>query len=695
MNHRNSSALAYNVRELQHRPGTMDTLEVEAPAPKDFGTALIGSPEGAPMELQLRLESVHDGILVSGTVIVSVHGECSRCLDPIDYELPVDVQELFVFEPSPQGDENVEDEQVYEVRDEEITFNIIDTPGHADFGGEVERGLEMVDGVILLVDSSEGPLPQTRFVLRKALAANLPVILVVNKVDRPDSRLDEVVAESTDLLLSLASDLADEHPDIDLDAVLDVPVIYASAKARRADTEQPADGQLPANEDLEPLFRTIIERIPGPSYDEDAPLQAHVTNLDASPFLGRLALLRIHNGTLRKGQTVAWARHDGTIQNARVSELLVTEGLERKPAEEAHAGDIVAVVGIKEAFTGDTLFKQSIGRSDLLDMRAGVEHWKAQGLDFSRVFYRPEVPPHVPARQVEAQAHGLEGALDLRLIEKCRPAIERGEKVHFLQDIRNVNRSVGAMLSGELIRQRPEGLPDHTVFIQMEGNGGQSFGAFLAPGITLYVIGDANDYTGKGLSGGRIAVRPSIEFRGRAAENIIVGNTALYGATSGEAYFRGVAGERFAVRLSGASAVVEGTGDHGCEYMTGGTAVIIGPTGRNFGAGMSGGTAYVLDLDPVDVNKAARESGELTLSGLDEEDEEVVTALLEKHWAETGSPAARALLDDVPASLARFTRVLPRDFAAVRSIRERAEENGADPDGDAVWQEILEVTARG
>lgn len=236
-----------------------------------------------------------------------------------------------------------------------ITINVIDTPGHADFGGEVERGLSMVDGVVLLVDASEGPLPQTRFVLRKALAANLPVILVVNKVDRPDSRLDEVVEESTDLLLSLASDLAEENPDIDIDAVLDVPVIYASAKARRADTVQPADGQLPANDNLEPLFRTIIERIPGPSYNEDAPLQAHVTNLDASPFLGRLALLRIHNGTLRKGQSVGWARHEGDIKQARISELLITEGLERKPAEEAHAGDIVAVAGIEDITIGESL----------------------------------------------------------------------------------------------------------------------------------------------------------------------------------------------------------------------------------------------------------------------------------------------------------------------------------------------------
>jgi GTP-binding protein len=236
-----------------------------------------------------------------------------------------------------------------------ITINVIDTPGHADFGGEVERGLSMVDGVVLLVDASEGPLPQTRFVLRKALAARLPVVLVVNKVDRPDSRIAEVVQESTDLLLSLASDLADEVEDLDLDSVLDLPVVYASARAGRASLTQPDDGALPADSDLEPLFRTIIERIPAPSYDEDMPLQAHVTNLDASPFLGRLALLRIHNGTLRKGQQVGWARRDGTFRTVKVTELLRTEALDRIPAEEAHAGDIVAVAGIEEITIGETL----------------------------------------------------------------------------------------------------------------------------------------------------------------------------------------------------------------------------------------------------------------------------------------------------------------------------------------------------
>ena len=238
---------------------------------------------------------------------------------------------------------------------ETITINVIDTPGHADFGGEVERGLSMVDGVVLLVDASEGPLPQTRFVLRKALAAKLPVILVVNKVDRPDARIDEVVSETMDLLLGLASDLSEEVPDLDLDSVLDVPVVYASGKAGAASLNQPADGALPDNDDLEPLFKTIIEHVPAPTYNPDEVLQAHVTNLDSSPFLGRLALVRIFNGTLKKGQTVAWARQDGNIKNVRISELLATKALERVPAEKAGPGEIVAVAGIEDITIGETL----------------------------------------------------------------------------------------------------------------------------------------------------------------------------------------------------------------------------------------------------------------------------------------------------------------------------------------------------
>jgi len=236
-----------------------------------------------------------------------------------------------------------------------VTINVIDTPGHADFGGEVERGLSMVDGVVLLVDASEGPLPQTRFVLRKALEAKLPVVLLVNKTDRPDARIDEVVSESQDLLLGLASDLHEDFPDLDLDAVLDVPVVYASGRNGAASWTKPADGELPDNDDLEPLFEAILKHIPAPTYDDEHPLQAWVTNLDSSPFLGRLALLRVFNGTIRKGQTVAWVRHDGTVQNVRITELLATRALERYPTESAGPGDIVAIAGYEEITIGETL----------------------------------------------------------------------------------------------------------------------------------------------------------------------------------------------------------------------------------------------------------------------------------------------------------------------------------------------------
>ncbi len=229
-----------------------------------------------------------------------------------------------------------------------MTINIIDTPGHADFGGEVERGLSMVDGIVLLVDASEGPLPQTRFVLRKALNADMPVVLVVNKVDRSDARITEVVDETYELFMDL---LDDSHSQ---DA-LDFPVVYASAKAGRASTDVPENGGMPDSPDLEPLFRTIIETIPAPTYTEDAPLQAHVTNLDSSPFLGRLALVRVKEGTIKKGQQVAWMKRDGSVQNVKITELLVTQALERVPAESAGPGDICAIAGIPDIMIGETL----------------------------------------------------------------------------------------------------------------------------------------------------------------------------------------------------------------------------------------------------------------------------------------------------------------------------------------------------
>jgi len=326
---------------------------------------------------------------------------------------------------------------------------------------------------------------------------------------------------------------------------------------------------------------------------------------------------------------------------------------------------------------GIAKFDDLIGRSDLLDMRAGIEHWKASGLDFSRLFAQPNAPVGVPRFQTETQDHGLEKSLDNILIAKSRAAIDKGEKVQFMEMARNVNRSVGAMLSGAVTQVHPEGLPDNTIRIQLEGTGGQSFGAFLARGITLYLIGDANDYTGKGLSGGRIVVRPSIEFRGDAIKNTIVGNTVMYGATSGEAYFSGVAGERFAVRLSGATTVVEGTGDHGCEYMTGGTVAVLGITGRNFAAGMSGGIAYVYDedgkfakrcnTDMVSLTKVLtaaeqKETVEASLWHRGQSDEAQLKKLLEEHNRWTGSKRARELLDNWDLARLKFVKVFPNEY---------------------------------
>jgi len=341
---------------------------------------------------------------------------------------------------------------------------------------------------------------------------------------------------------------------------------------------------------------------------------------------------------------------------------------------------------------GIAKFDDLIGRSDLLDMKKGVEHWKARGLDFTRLLAQPQVPTGTALFHVDTQDHGLDKALDKVLIEKSRAAIDKGEKVQFMEVARNVNRSVGAMLSGALTQVRPEGLPDDTLRIQLEGTGGQSFGAFLAKGITLYLIGDANDYTGKGLSGGRVVVRPSIDFRGESTNNIIVGNTVLYGATSGEAFFSGVAGERFAVRLSGATAVVEGTGDHGCEYMTGGTVVVLGGTGRNFAAGMSGGVAYVFDEDGqfntrcntamVSLDKVLDEKTQAAdvpqaLWHRGQSDEAQLKKLLEDHHRWTGSKRARALLDDWAQARAKFVKVFPNEYK--RALGELAAASAEKP----------------
>ena len=338
-------------------------------------------------------------------------------------------------------------------------------------------------------------------------------------------------------------------------------------------------------------------------------------------------------------------------------------------AEEAR--ELMAQLGVRK-------FDELIGRTDLLEMKRGIEHWKAKGLDFSRIFHLPQIAASVARFHCEMQDHALDKALDNRLIELAQPALERGEKIAIDMPIRNINRTVGTMLSHEIARRYGhEGLPDDTVRVRFAGSAGQSFGAFLAHGVTLDLIGDTNDYCGKGLSGGRISVQPSPKFRGEPTENIITGNVVLYGAIAGEAYFRGVAGERFAVRNSGASAVVEGVGDHGCEYMTGGSVAVLGLTGRNFGAGMSGGIAYVLDTDGEFVTRcntsmvdlepvlaAAEQQGKLgrELWHLGEADEVVLRGLIENHLKHTGSKRAQQILEQWPAFRARFVKVFPKEY---------------------------------
>jgi glutamate synthase domain-containing protein 3 len=333
--------------------------------------------------------------------------------------------------------------------------------------------------------------------------------------------------------------------------------------------------------------------------------------------------------------------------------------------------ELMAQLGVRQ-------LSDLIGRADLLETRKGIEHWKARGLDFSRVFAVPELPAGVARHHSEQQDHGLEKALDNRLIELARPALERGEKVRIETPIRNINRTVGTMLSWEIARRYGhEGLPEDTIHVRLAGSAGQSLGAFLARGITLELIGETNDYCGKGLSGGRISVQPSAKFRGKPGENIITGNVVLYGAIAGEAYFRGVAGERFAVRNSGAQTVVEGVGDHGCEYMTGGTVAVLGLTGRNFAAGMSGGIAYVYDVDGdfarrcntamVDFEPVLTESEQQAklardLWHLGQCDETLLKGLIERHARYTGSSRAHEILENWPERRLHFVKVFPKEY---------------------------------
>ncbi|MFI2752299.1 glutamate synthase large subunit [Cellulomonas sp. P22] len=338
---------------------------------------------------------------------------------------------------------------------------------------------------------------------------------------------------------------------------------------------------------------------------------------------------------------------------------------------------------------------EAVGHVELLDTRPAIDHWKAEGLDLEPVLAVPQPVEGSALHHTRDQDHGLARALDNQLIAQAADALEHGTPVQVTLPVRNVNRTVGTMLGHEVTRRTGgAGLPDGTIDVTLTGSAGQSFGAFLPRGITLRLLGDANDYVGKGLSGGRIVVRPDRSAVLSGGNNVVAGNVIGYGATSGELFVRGLVGERFAVRNSGATLVVEGVGDHGCEYMTGGTVLVLGPTGRNFAAGMSGGTAYLLDVDPALLNTAALASGELALEPLDDEDVALVEGLLRRHADETGSPVAEELLADLGATRARLTRVVPTEYARVRRALAQAEADGLDPAAPGVWNEILEV-ARG
>ncbi|GAA0414764.1 glutamate synthase large subunit [Leifsonia naganoensis] len=336
---------------------------------------------------------------------------------------------------------------------------------------------------------------------------------------------------------------------------------------------------------------------------------------------------------------------------------------------------------------------EAIGHAELLDVDRAVTHWKASGMDLSPILHGPEFPDTAPRKNGRAQDHELELHFDNQLIEASRDVLANGGTLELSLPIRNTERAVGTMLGHAVTVARGEnGLPNGSIDITLTGSAGQSLGAFLPSGITLRLEGDSNDYVGKGLSGGQIVVRPPKEAVFAAERNVIAGNVIGYGATQGSMFIRGIVGERFLVRNSGATAVVEGVGDHALEYMTGGLAVILGGTGRNLGAGMSGGTAYVYELKEDRVNRDSLATGELELLPLGSADVEIVRDLLEKHRAETGSALAERLLADFDATVAKFVKVLPRDYAAVLQMRQEAVDEGLDPDGDIVWNRILEVT---
>ncbi|WP_344092460.1 glutamate synthase large subunit [Microbacterium deminutum] len=337
--------------------------------------------------------------------------------------------------------------------------------------------------------------------------------------------------------------------------------------------------------------------------------------------------------------------------------------------------------------------EEAIGHTELLDVNGAVDHWKANGLDLAPVLHGPAFADDEPRRSMRGQLHELDKHFDVSLIERAQDVIAHGGRVTIDLPIRNTERAVGTLLGHHVTKARGEnGLPSGSIVVNLTGSAGQSFGAFMPAGITLRLEGDSNDYVGKGLSGGQIVIRPPRAATFDASKNVIAGNVIGYGATQGTMFLRGVVGERFFVRNSGATAVVEGVGDHALEYMTGGLAVILGSTGRNLGAGMSGGTAYVYRLDAALVNREALAGGELELSELGSGDAEILRDLLVQHVAETDSTLASGLLENFEAELDNFVRVLPRDYAAVLQTRQEAVAEGLDPDGDVVWTRILEVT---
>jgi glutamate synthase (ferredoxin) len=329
---------------------------------------------------------------------------------------------------------------------------------------------------------------------------------------------------------------------------------------------------------------------------------------------------------------------------------------------------------------------EMVGRSDRLEMRPALDHWKARNLDFSRMLAQPEVPADRPRHRTIAQEHNVEASMDATtLLALCAPALTEGHAVSATLPIRNINRVVGTMLGSEVTRRwGRDGLPDGTIDLLFRGSAGQSFGSFIPRGITLRLEGDANDYIGKGLSGGRIVVFPAPDASFVAHENVIIGNVALYGATGGEAFVRGVAGERFAVRNSGATAVVEGTGDHGCEYMTGGRVLVLGRTGRNFAAGMSGGMAWVHDDDGAFASRCNTEMVGLSPLSSDVAEAATVRELLERHLELTGSVRAADLLARWDDEVGRFVRVVPHDYRRVLEAQARMAATGLDPEAAAM-----------